>query len=767
MSTAATLSIESLTARPTSPPWALADDPEVWRGFSERNAQDQWVSRVRVSGMHCAACAPAVEAALKSVPGVVDAQVNAATGRARVTWLADKVQPSVWAKALAGTDYSVTPLRGVDVVDQARREQRLLLWRLLVAGFCMMQVMMYQWPQYSAGPGELSADADRLLRWASWVLTLPVLVFSSGPFLRSAWRGLLAARVGMDLPVALGIVITFTVSSVAAFDPQGPWGAELYFDSLTMFVFILLCGRWVEARLKQRTAGALDAIAEQLPLAAQRVGADGSAAVVAVTQIQAGDVLRVRPGENFAVDGVVRTGASWADESLLTGESKPVRKEPGATVAAGSVNLSQTLEVRATRLGADTRFAQIVALMEQSAQNKPRLVALADKVAQPFLLGVLLIAGAAALWWWPSDPQRAVLAAIAVLIVTCPCALALAAPTAMLSSAAALARRGVLVRELSALERASRIDLVVFDKTGTLTQGVVGVSDVMASAPWLPDDALSMAAAMAEHSLHPASRSLCAAARERGVQRGRWIVSELVDHPGQGLWAKVRHCTGLHPAVEMRLGGAAFCGVISNNVNQMMVYLAAPQGLIAAFTLQQVIKPDALAAIRNLQNTGRRIAVLSGDAPRSVHSVTERLGLQRAASVVRAACSAHDKLDAVQQWQRQGQRVAMVGDGINDAPVLAQADASFAFAQGAALAQVKADFLLLGPQLQQIPLTLRVAAKTMRIVKQNLAWAIGYNLVCVPLALTGWLTPWLAGLGMALSSLLVLANAARLSTIRD
>jgi P-type Cu2+ transporter len=764
---AVALPIDHPLSSPNALPWAGIDEPAVWRGFSERNALDQWVSRVRVSGMHCAACAPAVEAALKSVPGVVDARVNAATGRARVTWVAETVQPSEWAKALAGTDYAVTPLRGVDVVDQARSEQRQMLWRWLVAGFCMMQVMMYQWPQYAAGPGELSADADRLLRWASWVLTLPVLLFSSGPFFRSAWRDLLALRVGMDLPVSLGIAIAFAVSTVAAFDPQGPWGTELYFDSLTMFVFILLCGRWVEARLKQRTAGALDVVAEQLPMTAQRVDAAGGVCVVAVTQIQANDVLRVRPGEGFAVDGVVLRGTSWADESLLTGESKPVRKEPGGIVAAGSINLSQALEVRATRLGAETRFAQIVALMEQSAQNKPRLVALADKVAQPFLLGVLLIAAAAALWWWPTDPHRAVLAAIAVLIVTCPCALALAAPTAMLSAAAALARRGVLVRELSALERASSIDTVVFDKTGTLTASAVGVSDVEVCSPWTPQDALSMAAAIAEHSLHPASRSLCEAARERGIPPTRWTVDELVEHPGQGLSARVRSGSDLNAAQEMRLGSAEFCGLQSPHTDLTMVYLVASQGPVATFELQQIVKPDASSAIGMLQSGGKRIAVLSGDALTPVHSVAVRLGLVQPQSVVRAACSAQDKLDAVRQWQRQGRRVAMVGDGINDAPVLAQADASFAFIHGAALAQVKADFLLLGPQLQKIPLTLRVAAKTMRIVKQNFAWAVGYNLVCVPLALMGWLTPWLAGLGMALSSLLVLANAARLSVMEQ
>jgi P-type Cu2+ transporter len=765
MSTAA-LSIDPLPTPALSAPWALTDDPAVWRGFSECNAQGQWVSRVRVSGMHCAACAPAVEAALKSVPGVVDAQVNAAAGRARVTWLADRVRPSVWAKALAGSVYSITPVRGVDVVDRARSEQRQMLWRWLVAGLCMMQVMMYQWPQYSAGPGELSADADRLLRWASWVLSLPVLLFSSGPFFRSAWGDLRALRMGMDLPVSLGILITFAVSSVAAFDPQGPWGAELYFDSMTMFVFILLSGRWLEAWLRQRTAGALDTIAEQIPLAAQRVDANGQADLVAVNQIQAGDLLRVRPGESFAVDGVVHSGASWADESLLTGESNPVRKEPGAAVAAGSINLSQALDVRATHLGVDTRFAQIVALMEQSAQNKPRLAALADKVAQPFLFGVLLIAAAAALWWWPADPQRAVLSAIAVLVVTCPCALALAAPAAMLSAAAALARRGVLVRELSALERASHIDTVVFDKTGTLTMGAVGVSEVEVCSPWTQEEALSMAAAIAEHSLHPTSRSLCEAARERGIRYTRWVVGELVEHPGQGLSATVRGCADPHPAAPMRLGSAAFCGVPGRNTDQMTVYLAAPQGLGAAFTLQQSIKPDALSTVRMLQGMGKRIAVLSGDALHSVHSVAAQLGLLPR-STVRAACSAQDKLAAVRQWQRQGQCVAMIGDGINDAPVLAQADASFAFTQGAALAQVQADFLLLGPQLQQIPLTLRVAAKTMRIVRQNLMWAVGYNLVCVPLALMGWLTPWLAGLGMALSSLLVLANAARLSVIEQ
>lgn len=743
----------------------LLDEPQRWPEFSDPAEGGAWVSRISVRGMHCAACAITVEAALRQVPGVAACSVNAATGRAWVRWLPGSTRPSQWLAAIERSGYRGAPVRGLDLLEQARREQRAMLWRWLVAGFCMMQVMMYAWPNYGAMPGDIDPDSDRLLRWASFLLSLPVLLFSSGPFFGAALRDLRQGRIGMDAPVAIGILLTFAISSVAAFRPDGPLGKELYFDSLTMFVFILLSGRWIETRLRAQTAGALDRVAEQLPMAANRLRPDGSTELVASDRLSLGDVLRVRSGEGFPVDGEVVTGRSWADESLLTGESQPVQKQPGDAVAAGSINLSETLEVRALRLGRDTRFAQIVDLMERSAHYKTRTLLLADRIAQPFLVAVVAVAALAFFGWWSSDPHRALLAAIGVLIVTCPCALALAAPTAMLTSAAALARRGVLVRDLGALERLARIDAVAFDKTGTLTGDGIEVARIHHLNAARYSDVLSMAAALADQSLHPASRALVRKAALTQAPVAFWVASQVREHAGQGVEGLLGAVGDKGHGQWMRLGSADFCQVPaaqrSADSDRMEVWLADADGPVARFELSESLRPDAADTLRQLRGLGLELALYSGDSARSVRRVVRELGLDAQAQT-RAACSAQDKLEALQQRQARGQRVAMVGDGINDAPVLAGADASFAFSRGAALAQVRADFLLLQPRLAQVPMAIVQARRTLRIVRQNLWWAVLYNLIAVPLALAGWLTPWIAGLGMALSSLAVLVNAARL-----
>ncbi|MFZ1498371.1 MAG: HAD-IC family P-type ATPase, partial [Giesbergeria sp.] len=439
--------------------------------MDDQASGERWESHVVIEGMHCAACALTIEDALRSVPGVEQADVSAASQRARVVWNAAAAPPSLWFAAVRRAGYRALPAADAQARQQRVQEKRRALWRWLVAGFCMMQVMMYAWPAYIAHPGDLSAEMEGLLRWASWVICLPVVLFACGPFFSSALSDIRHRRISMDLPVALGMAITFVVSSLGTFDPDGLFGREVYFDSLTMFVFFLLTGRWLELRLRDRTAGALEALMNRLPDSVERRGDDGGFVRVGVRRIAVGDVLRVLPGEAFPSDGLLLSGSTRVDEALLTGESAPRWRTVGGEVSAGSINLESAVEMRVERVGADTRFAEIVALMESASLQKPRLAQLADRVARPFLVFVLLAALGALVWWWPKDPQHALMVAVAVLIVTCPCALSLATPVAMLSAAGVLAREGVLVRNLQALESLATIDTVVFDKTGTLGDG--------------------------------------------------------------------------------------------------------------------------------------------------------------------------------------------------------------------------------------------------------------------------------------------------------
>jgi Cu2+-exporting ATPase len=743
---------------------SLLDDPDEWPTFGfaldDDRVSGRWESQVVVEGMHCAACAFSVEAALAQVPGVLKAEVNAASRRARVVWSAAAVRPSRWFEAAAAAGYPLIPAGDIETRARRLRASRLALWRWLVAGFCMMQVMMYAYPAYVAQAGDMTPDAARLLRWASWVLTLPVMLFSCGPFFASAWRDLRHRRIGMDLPVSLGILILFGVGTAGTFDPGGGFGGEVYFDSLTMFVFFLLTGRWLETRLRDRTAGALEALMHRMPESAERRHRDGSFTRVAVRHLAAGDVVRVLPGEAFPADGTVILGDTTADEAILTGESRPVARPCGARVLAGSHNLASTVQVQVDAVGPSTRFAQIVALMEGASLQKPRLARLADRAARPFIMVVLAAAALAGAFWWPVDPGKAWMVAVAVLIVTCPCALSLAAPAAMLASAGALARSGVMVRNLQALEALASVDTVVFDKTGTLTHDVPRLERAYCRQGWRPGDALELAAAMAAQSLHPAARALVHAWSAQSRVGPRWEILQLIEHGGAGLEGRLRRAGGKDAAERrVRLGSARFCEVPAMPIDAAQVHLCDAQGWIASFVLAEDLRADAAAAIAALEAQGVAVHLLSGDRHAAALEIAARSGIRH----VRGDCMPEQKLDAVQQLQAQGRVVAMVGDGLNDGPVLARANASFAFGDAVPLAQARADFVVLGDRLVTIPRTIAQARRTLRVVRQNLWWAAGYNALCVPLAIAGWFPAWLAGLGMAASSLLVVLNAARLA----
>ncbi|WP_137860646.1 cation-translocating P-type ATPase [Variovorax sp. 3P27G3] len=760
----ASIPSHSLPVPPLGEHWRVLDDPAECQAFGHvvegDAATGTWESQVAVDGMHCAACAFTVEAALLQVPGVQEAQVNAASRRARIVWSAAATRPSRWFEASAAAGYPLVPAGSQPASEQRSRELRMALWRWLVSGFCMMQVMMYAYPAYIARPGDMTADAAQLLRWASWVLTLPVVLFSCGPFWRSAWRDLRAGRIGMDLPVAFGVLVTFVVSSAATFDAGGPLGHEVYFDSLTMFVFFLLTGRWLEARLRVRTAGSLEELMHRLPDSVERLAPDGNWVRVAARRLAAGDVVRVRPGEAFPADGVVIDGDTSADEALLTGESRPVPRPCGDRVLAGSHNLSAVVRVRIESVGGDTRFAQIVRLMESAALNKPRLALLADRVARPFLVVVLLCALVAAAFWWHVDPGKALMVAVAVLIVTCPCALSLATPAAMLASAGALARGGVLTANLQALEALASVDTVVFDKTGTLTGDIPRLERIYCRQGLRPGDALEMAAALAAQSLHPIAQALANAWHAQFRAAPGWTVTHVGESAGLGLDGLMRRGRDRSGArLRMRLGSATFCGVPPLQVEAPQVHLADEQGWVASFVLAEELRADAVAAVAALRAQGLTVRLLSGDRD----SAAKDVGAQAGIAFAQGGCTPEDKLDALWRLQAEGRRIAMVGDGLNDGPSLARANASFAFGRAVPLSRARADFVVLGDRLCAIPEAIAQARRTLRVVRQNLLWAAGYNALCVPLAVAGWLPAWLAGLGMAASSLVVVLNAARLA----
>ena len=739
--------------------WVTLDELSEWSSFSQAHGggNQEWESRLVIEGMHCAACAINIEKALRSVPGVLIADVNATSGRACLVWTSNVAKPSDWMRAVSKAGYRALPASDAFAQDDRRKNQRIMLWRWLVAGFCMMQVMMYAYPVYVSAPGSMSADMLSLMRWASWVLTLPVIFFSCAPFFNNALNDLKQHQISMDMPVALGMLITFLVSTAATFEPSGWWGSEVYFDSLTMFVFFLLTGRWIELQMRDRTAGALDVLMRRLPSSIERLKSNGSFERIAVRNLNIGDIVRVLPGEAFPADGIITLGITNADEALLTGESRPVSKIVGTEVIAGSHNLSASVQVRVDKIGKSTRYAQIVALMERVSVDKPKLALLADRIARPFLLAVLLAAIVTAGMLWHTDHSRALMAAVAVLIVTCPCALSLATPAAMLTVSGALARSGVLVRRMQALEALTTIDIVVFDKTGTLTEDRMKIGAIASDVSLSEMQALHIAASLAQYSLHPASRALVEASKRFPIVKANPEIENVQEISGSGLIANSIYG-------KLKLGSAQFCALDNAHINPLndgitKVHLVSERGWLASFEIVEAIKPDAISAIRALQENNIQVQVLSGDRLQSVQRIAAMVGIHG----VFGNCTPQEKLTHIQSLQQKGHKVAMVGDGLNDGPVLASAHVSIAMGQAVPLAQAQSDFVVMGGQLAMVPHLITQAKRTMRIVKQNLIWAAAYNAVCVPLAVVGLLPAWLAGLGMALSSLLVILNAARLS----
>lgn len=744
--------------------FSVLDDPMEQEVFT-RPVQEAGVTRLEsilmVQGMYCAACSGAIEGALERQAGVSSVEVQAVSRRVTIRWDPARTQLSALARAVGQVGYRLLPMQQAMSVEERRLETRKALWRLFVAGFCMMQVMMYAWPSYVTEPGEIPDDIHHLLQWASLILSLPVLIFSSRPFFDNAWAHLKQGRIAMDTPVSIGILACFFVSVAATYEPTGPWGSEVWYDSLVMFVFFLLGARFLEFRLRDRTAGALDALMNRLPEQCERQRPDGSFETVSLKRLQVGDVVRIQAGQAFVGDGTVLSEGATVDEALLTGESHPVTRLKGQQVIAGSFNLAGTALMRIDRLGRDTRFSQIVSLMEQASTEKPGLVRLVDRIAAPFLGLVMLSAVVAFYIWWQIDPAKAFAVAVAILIVTCPCALSLATPSAMLAGAGALARRGTLVRRLQAFEALLRIDTVVFDKTGTLTQDRVVLREVLTRAGVSRDEALSTAAGLAVTSMHPVSQAIIHA-MPAGWQ-ATTTFSEVQDVPGAGLVSQSAE------GRAWRLGSARHCGLSTDFLeghpgyrsDTPCTHLVDNQGWVATFMMDEGVRPDAAEAVAKLQAMGIKTLLLSGDRLGAARRVASQVGIEQ----VVAEATPDRKLEEVVALQQQGRRVAMVGDGINDGPVLARADVAFALGHGAPLTQSQSDFVVQSGRLSEVLHTVQHARKTMSIVHQNLCWAAGYNAISVPMVIVGWMPPWAAGLGMALSSFIVIGNAMRLGQL--
>ena len=715
---------------------------------------------LHVYGMHCGACIAKVEGAIGAMPGVELARANLTQGRLRIRWRdaeADAPAPDRTEGQRAG-DRFIAALRAVgfdasvlvpeSLPVQAAAEERDMVRCMAVAGFAGANVMLLSvsiWAGHSEG---MAAETRSLFHWFSALIALPALAYAGRPFFRSALKALRAGRTNMDVPISLAVTLAAGVSLWETV--RG--GSHAYFDSAIALLFFLLIGRFLDRRARRQAQSAAARLIALQDARVTALGDDGRPRQIPAADLAPGMRMAVAAGERLAADGIVRRGRSEIDASPMTGESAARPVEPGALVHAGVVNLVAPVEIEVTAAGNETVLADIVRLTEAAEQRKSAYIVLADRVSRlyaPFVhtlallafLGWILLGGLA---WQP-----ALLIAIAVLIVTCPCALGLAVPVVQVVATGRLLRRGVLVKSGDALERLAAADTVVFDKTGTLTLGTPALVDGDA----IPADVLALAASLAAASRHPLSRALAAAAPAVAP------AEDVAEMPGCGL--SLATAEG-----EIRLGKAAWCGVAEDTADASgddapasEIWLARPGAAPVRFRFEDRLRPDAARVVEALRTAGLRPMLLSGDRPAAVAAVAAAVGIEE----WRAECTPQDKLAALEALREGGANVLMVGDGLNDAPALAAARVSMSPSSAADIAQVAADIVFQSRSLQPVAEALTVARRAQMLVRQNIGLAVGYNLFAVPLAVAGLVTPMIAALCMSGSSIVVVLNAVRLA----
>ncbi|MCL2590100.1 MAG: heavy metal translocating P-type ATPase [Betaproteobacteria bacterium] len=733
------------------------DHPEFQQSFVRPVGEHERETSLILEGITCAACMWLNERHVALQPGVSAVQVNYATRRVRVRWDDRRIKLSDILGAIQSIGYRAYPYDAARAEDVADRERRTMLWRVFVAGFGMMQVMMYAVPGYIAGDGDMTLREQLWFRWASLILTLPVVLYSAAPFFKHAVRDFRLRRLGMDVPVALGVGSAFLASMWATLSS----GSEVYFDSVTMFVFFLLGGRYLEMLARARAVRGIEELGKVLPAFSERLPhwPLPESEQIPVSQLVPGDCVRVRPGGVIPADGTVVDGVSETNEALLTGESRPVPKKAGSALTGGSINISSPLVMRVEQVGDSTRLAAVRRLMERASAEKPKLAALSDRWATVFVIVLLTLAVATGIGWYFIDPLRAFWVFVSVLVVACPCALSLATPAALTVATDALARMGVLVTRGHAIETLARVNHYVFDKTGTLTTGRMRLEETLPLGAMDTGTLHALASALEQGSEHP----VAAALRDAAAGKPSVVVSDVTAVTGHGM-------TGHYDGGAVWIGRPDFVAAraglsVPDETAKMeakagtVIALASEHGWLGLFRFADALRPAAADMIRQLAAAKIPVTILSGDALTTVAAVGRELEI----ADVYGAMTPQDKQTFIAHLQENPAKVvAMIGDGVNDAPVLAQAHVSVAMGSGTDLARNQADIVLLGEDFASLGEGASWARKTLWVIRQNLCWAAVYNLSVVPLAMMGRVTPLIAGVGMAGSSLLVVLNALRL-----
>ncbi|KQB55335.1 carbonate dehydratase [Pseudomonas endophytica] len=724
---------------------ALYDRPDVQKPFV-RHEGDQAETTLLIEGISCAACGWLIEKHLMRLPAVSEARLNLSNHRLYLRWADNRLPLSEVLSELRHIGYAAHPYQADRAAEQLASDNRLALRQLGVAGLLWFQAMMATmatWPEFNI---DLSSEMHTILRWFALFLTTPIVFYSCAPFFKGAMRDLRTRHLTMDVSVSLAIGGAYVAGIWTAITGVG----ELYFDAVGMFALFLLAGRYLERRARQRTAAATAQLVNLLPASCLRLSDDGQSERILLSELKVGDKVLVHPGAVLPADGKIVEGQSSIDESLLTGEYLPQSRNVGDAVTAGTLNVEGVLTVQVLALGQDTRLSAIVRLLDRAQNEKPRLGQIADKAAQWFLLFSLIAALAIGLIWWQLDPDRAFWIVLAMLVATCPCALSLATPTALTAATGTLHSLGLLLTRGHVLEGLNKIDTVIFDKTGTLTEGRLALRSIRPLRDLSSDQCLALAAALENRSEHPIARAF---------GRAPHAAKDVHSTPGLGL-------EGLVGEHRLRIGQPRFVCELSHcpipempNEPGQWLLLGDTEGVLAWLVLDDRLRADAPKLLAACNARGWRTLLLSGDSSPMVASVAAELGIDEA----QGGLSPDDKLRVLKDLHAQGRTVLMLGDGVNDVPVLAAADISVAMGSATDLAKTSADAVLLSNHLGALVQAFSLARRTRRVIIENLLWASVYNGLMLPFAALGWITPVWAAVGMSISSLIVVLNALRLT----
>ncbi|MFW8630498.1 heavy metal translocating P-type ATPase [Vibrio natriegens] len=695
------------------------------------------VSEVTLSldGVSCAACAWLIEKQVSNTKGLVSIRVNTTTNRALLAWDKTQVRLSELLAAIHKLGYKAAPFEA-DVQEASYHQMmKQYLYRLGIAGLATMQVMMLAVALYLEVFGDLEPEFKNYFRWVSLIFATPVLLYSALPFYLNAWRSIKGRTLGMDVPVSIALIFAYVASLVATFTEQG----EVFFESISMFTFFLLVGRFLEMRARRKAAAASGNLLKLIPAIATTL--DGEQ--IPVKTLKIGDRIRVLPGEHIPADGKVISGRIHIDESMLTGESVHVVKKEGDAVFAGTLNGDESFELEVTSSKADSVISNIVRLQDEAQHSKPKIAEIADVVARYFVGAILIISAGTWLYWHQTKPDDAFWIMLSVLVATCPCALSLATPTALTCATSRMGNFGILLRKGHVFETLCKVNHLVVDKTGTLTKGDIEISRTSVFGEISESESLALAAALEAHANHPIARSFAQYANEDVV------VSEVKNVIGSGI-------EGLWNGKDVKIGSAAF--VVNEGCDESnAVYLSVNGEHAATFYYRDPIRKESQAFIQRFAEAGIKTTLLTGDSIQNAQPVADEIGIDH----VIASAKPEDKLAYLKSLDSDDITM-MVGDGINDAPTLAGAHLSVAMGGGTDVAKASADMTLLGDNLEKLLEARLLALRTRKIIRENLAWSLGYNLLILPLAVAGLVAPYVAVVGMSASSIIVVSNSLRL-----